>query len=237
MAKPLSIRTHYNVKRENNMKHTLSMLCLFSMFCFSVSFSDVELASFTGVADSQKISLRWITVTEVNNYGFNIERRDSAAVSWDSIGFVTGQGTTGNPHEYNLIDSSLSSGLHYFYRLKQINNDRSFKYSLPVEVMLTTTTTLVSNSGVIINYRLNLQNYPNPFNPSTIITFALMKQTTISLKIYDNLGRQITLLFSGNLSKGRHYYEWHANSAASGIYYCRLEGENINYTHKLILQK
>ena len=214
------------------MRHILSMFYLLLIISVSYSFADVELVSFTATFNSQRVTLRWTTATEVNNYGFNIERRDSGGISWDSVGFVAGFGTSNTPHEYTTIDSFLSSGL-YYYRLKQIDNDGSYKYSLPVEIP----TGVVTKNHVILGYELHLQNYPNPFNPSTRVEFTLKKQTSLSLKIYDYLGREIAILFSGTLSKGKHTFEWNANSFASGIYFSRLVGDNIDKTLKLILQR
>jgi hypothetical protein len=65
------------------------------------------------------------------------------------------------------------------------------------------------------------QNYPNPFNPSTKITFDLPEASTVSLIIYDVLGRQVAELASGHREVGRHSVTWNAGNQASGIYFAR----------------
>ena len=77
------------------------------------------------------------------------------------IGFVEGNGNSNSEKEYNFVDKNVSLAGRYFYRLKQIDTDGSFKYSKVVEVDLT----------VPLKFNLS-QNYPNPFNPSTTIKFG-----------------------------------------------------------------
>jgi len=76
-----------------------------------------------------KIRLDWRTETEVNNYGFEIERAlfDSQNSIWVKIGFIEGHGNSNSPKEYSFIDDKVTSG-KYNYRLKQIDNDGTFEY-------------------------------------------------------------------------------------------------------------
>ena len=84
-------------------------------------------------------------------------------------------------------------------------------------------------------YKLN-QNYPNPFNPQTKITFDLPKQSTVSLTIFDNLGRVIETPINDMLiNAGKYEYKWDAKRFASGIYFCKLVTEKYTGTIKMIL--
>jgi hypothetical protein len=74
-------------------------------------------------------------------------------------------------------------------------------------------------------------NFPNPFNPSTSLAVQVPGSEHFDLKIYDVLGREVRLLFSGSLSAGRHFIEWdgltnHGVAAASGVYFSRLVAES-----------
>jgi hypothetical protein len=80
------------------------------------------------------------------------------------------------------------------------------------------------------------QNYPNPFNPATTIQFALPKSSYVSLKVYDALGREITMLVSQQLNPGYFTIRWNAN-VSSGIYFYRLQAGNYVATKKMILIK
>ena len=66
------------------------------------------------------------------------------------------------------------------------------------------------------------QNYPNPFNPSTTISYQLPSAMTISLKIYDALGREVLTLDEGLKEPGYHKNEWNARNVASGMYIYQL---------------
>ncbi len=86
------------------------------------------------------------------------------------------------------------------------------------------------------------QNYPNPFNPSTIIKFNLnnIDQKTVSLKVYDLLGRHISTLINAKLSAGRHSYEWNGkdvngNQVTSGVYQYVLQVGNKREVKKMLL--
>jgi hypothetical protein len=79
------------------------------------------------------------------------------------------------------------------------------------------------------------QNYPNPFNPSTRIPYGVPSRASVSLKVYDLLGRLVTTLVNGVQESGFKSVEWDASGVASGVYFCRLEANNFSQTRKLVL--
>lgn len=91
-------------------------------------------------------------------------------------------------------------------------------------------------------FHLN-QNYPNPFNPSTIISFAIPKQTNVSLIIYNVLGQEILKLIDNKYyTEGKYKVIWNGldkneNIAAAGVYFYRIiAGANVS-TKKMVLLK
>jgi hypothetical protein len=88
-----------------------------------------------------------------------------------------------------------------------------------------------------------LQNYPNPFNPTTNIEFSISGISEIELKIYNILGEEVTTLYKGYKSEGKHLIKFTGNNFPSGIYFYKLSSKNlksgvINYvTKKMILLK
>jgi hypothetical protein len=85
-------------------------------------------------------------------------------------------------------------------------------------------------------YVLN-QNYPNPFNPTTTISFSLLKASTVTLKVYDVLGHEITTLLSGTVGPGLHSVVWNASEVASGIYYYTMQGDGFTASRPMIVLK
>ncbi len=81
------------------------------------------------------------------------------------------------------------------------------------------------------------QNYPNPFNPETKIKFDLAKSGNISLKIYDMLGREVKVLYSGNLTAGKYEFNFNGSDLASGMYIYKLETDNFRQALKMLLLK
>ena len=66
------------------------------------------------------------------------------------------------------------------------------------------------------------QNYPNPFNPATAISYQLSADSRVSLKVYDLLGQEVSMLVDGEQLAGFHEERWNAFSMASGTYIYRL---------------
>ncbi|MDP1677509.1 MAG: T9SS type A sorting domain-containing protein [Bacteroidota bacterium] len=176
----------------------------------------VELISFTASAKQNGVELKWNTATEVNNYGFEIERAINngqlSMVNWSKTGFVEGNGTTNSPKAYSFYDKNLSSG-KYSYRLKQIDRDGKFSYSQSVEVMI----------GSAPKEFALIQNYPNPFNPSTMIGYQLSVSSTIKLTVFDVLGREIAVLANGKQEAGNYTVQFDAKNLSGGLYFYQLQ--------------
>lgn len=170
----------------------------------------VELTSFTANVVGSSVVLSWTTATEVNNQGFEIER-SADGVSFNSIGFVPGFGTTTEPKSYSYTDQSVSSG-NYYYRLKQIDFDGSFSYSYVAEVEVSLPTAFSLE-----------QNYPNPFNPTTSIQFSLPVDARVAISIYNLVGEKVAEVANKEFSAGTHKVNFDAASMTSGIYFYQLD--------------
>ncbi len=172
----------------------------------------VTLRSFSAATFFGSVHLKWTTVTETNCYGFEIERRrTSPSGSWQSIGFVSGSGTTVVSHDYSFLDCDVQSG-RLEYRLRQIDSDGSYHYyeSTILEIPPPPETVL-------------LLSYPNPANPSSTITLEL--STTVhatSLTVYDLWGRSVAELWRGPLTAGTYTFHFDASDISSGVYFCVL---------------
>jgi hypothetical protein len=184
----------------------------------------VELISFNAEYYDSKVNLEWITATENNCYGFEVQRKDEYT-SYESIGFVTGNGTSTNRNIYNFRDSNLR-GSKYYYRLKDISNNGEFNYSFEIQVDI----------PEISTFQLK-QNYPNPFNPSTAIEYYVQKLSHVKLIIYNTIGQKVQTLVDGEKVPGLYAVEFNAANLPSGIYFYRLEATNFVETRKMILMR
>jgi hypothetical protein len=81
------------------------------------------------------------------------------------------------------------------------------------------------------------QNYPNPFNPSTIISYSLPVNSDVTLKVFDILGKEVAVLFSGNQNAGKYNVEWNAERLASGIYFYELRAVDYIMVKRMLLVK
>jgi hypothetical protein len=197
---------------------------------FSISEAlPVELASFNHFVNSNSVTLNWITATEINNNGFEVQRakvlENSSANDWTALSFVSGKGTTTETQFYSYSDAGLQAG-EYLYRLKIIDNDGTFEYSSTINVK-------VEAPAV---YSLS-QNYPNPFNPSTLIQYQLPAKQFVTLKIYDALGVEVASLINEEKEAGIHQITYDASALTSGIYFYSLKSGNFIKTNKMLLVK
>ena len=179
---------------------------------------------FTGQAENQKIVLNWKTASELNNNGFEIQRKDSKN-DFRTIGFVQGEGTTSNPKEYFYSDYDLSSD-KYLYKLKQIDFNGRYEYSNVIEIEFLS----------IDKFTLE-QNFPNPFNPSTNIIYQLPLANEVSLKVYDVLGNEVATIVNEYKEAGRYEAQFNGSELTSGIYFYELKTGEYIENKKMILLK
>ncbi|MDP4115010.1 MAG: T9SS type A sorting domain-containing protein [Bacteroidota bacterium] len=184
----------------------------------------VELTAFTAASNKDNVVLNWNTKTEVNNRGFEVERK-SVDGHFTTIGFVTGNGTSTEQHNYSFTDSKLAQG-KYSYRLKQLDFNGNYEYSSAVETEVSTP----------MNFSL-LQNYPNPFNPSTVISFNLPNSGNVKLAVYNLLGQEVATLVNGYKDAGTYNVNFNAKNLNSGVYFYKLEAGSFNQTMKMMLTK
>ena len=177
----------------------------------------VELASFTSDVNKNDVSLKWSTVSEENNSGFDVERKLSSELVWKKLSNVAGHGNSNVQNNYLFSDRKIATG-KYNYRLKQIDFNGNFKYyDLGTEV-----TVGIPNDFLLV------QNYPNPFNPSTKIDFQLPEDSKISIRIYDISGKEVSALINEQRPAGYYTKEFNAASLTSGIYFYVMSAEGIS---------
>ncbi len=185
----------------------------------------VELAAFSANVSANEVTLNWTTVTELNNNGFEIQRK-SDQYDFITVGFVKGFGNTVEPNQYTFVDKNIVPG-KYTYRLKQIDFDGRYEYSEAIEV----------DMNVPVAFRLE-QNYPNPFNPTTTITYGLATDATVYVKVYNLLGEEVAALVNGEMqTAGTYSVMFNASNLVSGTYIYTLQAAETVISNKMILMK
>jgi len=179
----------------------------------------VEMESFTSSVNGNNVKLNWKTVSETNNKGFEVQRYSNN--SWSTLGFVNAN----TNKVYSFSDNNIQTGT-YQYRLKQIDFNGNFEYH---------TLNATVNIGAPSKYSLS-QNYPNPFNPSTKISYQISKDEMVTLKIYDNTGREVATLVSEMQTAGYHTMEF-KSSLSSGTYFYKLTAGSFTDTKKMTVIK
>jgi hypothetical protein len=197
----------------------------------------IELASFAAVSLDSRVTLNWRTASEVNNYGFEVQKdtaREQNLFVTIPGSFLRGHGTSLEPQSYSFIDSAAKPGA-WVYRLRQLDLDGTEHFSDPVRVTVTTTG-VGEDPSTPSAFALH-QNYPNPFNPKTVISYQSPVASRVRLVVYDMLGREVATLMDGMMGPGRHEVPFDATGLASGIYMYRLTaGERVE-SRKMLLMK
>jgi hypothetical protein len=188
----------------------------------------IQMASFAAnVVRNNDVEVAWKTVSETNNYGFEIYRKRGDAGEWTNIGFVEGHGTTLAAQSYSYLDRALPFGT-YHYQIKQVDLDGKSE-TFPL---------MTVNVGVAPE-RLTLgQNYPNPFNPSTVIEFVVPMSGHATMKVYNVLGQEVATLFDGNAEAGTiNSTRFDASNLPSGLYFYTLKSSGTSETKRMLLTK
>jgi hypothetical protein len=113
-----------------------------------------------------------------------------------------------------------------YFRVKQINKDGSTVYSSQVKI----------GQAEIQEFIIG-QNFPNPFNPSTQISVEVVEASEFEIVVYTLEGKEVAVLFQGNLAQGEYQFTFDGSELPSGIYLYKVSSPNFNQTKKMILAK
>ena len=190
----------------------------------------VELSYFACSFIESKVMLNWTTSSEVNNFGFEIQKSINASSGFNKIGFVNGNGTTNDSQDYEYVDEDVTTGI-YYYRIKQIDYDGDYKFSNVFEVSVN-----------IPNKFYLAQNYPNPFNSSTSISYTIPTAGNVQVIIYNMNGKEVYKAVDKFHEAGSYSFFWNGLSntgknLASGVYYYKIWTNDFSSFKKMTLLK
>ena len=185
----------------------------------------IQLSSFTGeYADS--VLIWWNTVTETNNYGFEISKSLNR-LDYTVVGFIYGSGTSLIPHEYWYSEPGTPGT--WYYRMTQIDLDGKRTVCFEVKITVPTEEEKVN---------LTLDNYPNPFESTTTILYGLPTSGVVTIAVYDILGQEVMKLIDGETQVSGKYSVYMSNTElASGVYICVLTLNDKQIVKKLMMLK
>ena len=193
----------------------------------------VELTGFTATRSGESVTLQWTTASETNNAGFEVQRAEGATdtagttdatdenVSWTTLAFVEGAGTTDQPQSY-AFTADVPVGTHRF-RLRQVDTGGTESFSEPVEVDVTLDKA----------YQLS-QAYPNPMRSQATLDLTVQEAQPVTATVYDLLGRRVETVHRGNVAANTPTeLRVSADGLSSGTYFVRVEGESFTATRRL----
>ena len=214
----------------------------------------IALTTFDAQSYNDKISLFWITESEIDNAGFEIVRSESRNGQYETIASyvnnpnLQGQGNSTGTHRYEFIDENVSPGHTYWYKLVDVdfNGHKTFHGPISATVPMESNPIYTVSSNLPKNFRL-YPNYPNPFNPTTNLKFDIPDldhgaPVEVSLVIYNSLGEVVKEFYHGKLPAGVYQAVWDGRNAQgvslpSGIYYAVLRADYFSSTVKMVLLK
>ena len=165
-------------------------------------------------------TLEWNGVTNAFDYGVQVSDEPNFNTTVIDVNGLTST-------EYEVPGGLLNLGTVYFWRTNARNGMGTGPWS--VKWFFTTTPVNISLTGSDIPDRFKLYtNYPNPFNPSTKIKFDISENSFVTITVFDVLGRKVECLINQTLSAGVYITEWNAINFTSGVYYYRMEAEDVN---------
>jgi hypothetical protein len=200
---------------------------------------DICSAFSAGIKD-YKIHLIWKITNPKDLSYFEVQRKDSRAAGYSSLNkdkpvlrndFFDKYTDEKNAVvlKFNYEDDPETDGV-YYYRLVAFDSKR--------QIIFQSDEIKIGISG-IKDFKLE-QNRPNPFNPTTSIEYELLKESHVTLKVYDLIGREITTLVDQTQQKGQYSVDFDASkysNLTSGIYFYKLTTEKYTDVRKMILTK
>jgi hypothetical protein len=190
---------------------------------------------------NQPITIIWNEHPNSNVTNYQIWRRSKYKKGVTSepvlIGTVNRGTTTFVDYEYAGTNSGFTDWILWYDVKSYFSLDATYS---DADFILVFSDGLLQkkNTQSIENILENkIENYPNPFNPSTIITFQIVNSGYVTLKIYDNLGREIGTLVNEEKNPGKYSVVFDGAKLSSGIYFYRIITNGFVETKKMILTK
>ncbi|MFH0992338.1 MAG: glycoside hydrolase family 3 N-terminal domain-containing protein [bacterium] len=132
-------------------------------------------------------------------------------------------------HVVDLVEQKIKQGIIVESRIEE-----SYQRILLLKQRAITTPVL-AGEGIPQQFRLG--SFPNPFNATTTIVLSIPEHTNLTVRIFDLLGREVALLYNGEMVAGSHTLRWDAGRVSSGVYIVQFKAGSVFLSSKLVLMK
>jgi hypothetical protein len=191
----------------------------------------VELVSFEAIPGDGEVRLTWRTGSETDNDHFYLLRSTDGADYSRVSGDIPATNSP-NGSSYSYVDGNLINGTMYYYKLVDVDINGAENVN---DIIVTVTPTAMSSLSPT-EYALH-QNYPNPFNPNTTITYDVKEAGSVTLAVFDILGRHVATLVNDVQDAGGYSVEFEASQLAAGIYFYQLKVNDFTDLKKVVVLK
>jgi hypothetical protein len=172
------------------------------------------------------VTLRWTGKGVYNS--FNIQISDD-----NTFSTILSESNT-NLSDFTTVD--LTGNTEYFWRVNSVLDAQTSQWSEVRSFKLIGATAVVEFEDMVPNGYSLSQNFPNPFNLITTIVYSIPQLNFVTLKIYDQMGREVQTLISENQGVGTYSVNFNAHNLSKGIYFYRLQvGDEFVESKKMIL--
>lgn len=204
----VEVKTGNTIVNNNNYSGEGRFSCIFFKQIIMGAVLPVKYTLFDASASSNSVNLRWITENETNNHHFEVERSFDGT-SFTTIGYVMdAENTNGTAKSYRFKDNAaeLQGKTIAYYRLKQVDNNARYTYSIVLPVRLQA------------KNNIDVQVSPNPFVNKLVVSFESAANGTADLKILNFAGQSVIVKQSA-VSKGYNNIQVdNLTNLASGMY-------------------
>jgi hypothetical protein len=198
--------------------------------CFD-GFLAAEIASFAAAPRSASAEVTLVTRSETDISRFEVSRAIKGHETFEVVKTFDAS-NLGTGSTYSFVDEGLRNGTTYAWTLRSV--DISGHVS---DVLATTEATPSLDNAVVTEWAL-LDNYPNPFNPTTQISFDVLEDANVSLKVFNAMGQEVATVVNGTYESGRHTVTFDAGNLTSGLYFYTVKmGDKFTATKKMLLVK
>jgi hypothetical protein len=174
--------------------------------------------------DNSFIQVKWATAVEINNNGFEVQR-STDGTNWSAIGWVAGHNNSTTEQMYNYNDYQISSDVHYYYRLKQIDNNGDYKFTDVVTAMLTGTVVFSVKDFI-----------PNPAVNTTSLILNSSTEQNVQVEFFDVLGKKV-FATALHANRGSSEFTFDISMFAAGTYTTLVSSSNDVFTKKLVITR